>query len=259
MRPLRSLWLGVPAGAAALLFGLPVLGLCLRAPWGELVGLLAQPAVAEALWLSLLSSGGATVLAVALGLPTAAWLASGQSRLRTLVRLLVLLPIVLPPIVGGVALLAAFGRAGVVGGWLAAAGVVLPFTTLATVVAAAYMGMPFFVLGAEAGLRSFDARYGEVAATLGAGPWRRFWTVTIPLVWPSLRTGALLCWARALGEYCATQTFAGNLAGTTRTMPLLCGVAMENDPGRAVALSLILAVVSLVVLFAVRRGLEVGR
>jgi len=127
------------------------------------------------------------------------------------------------------------------------------------VVAAAYMGMPFFVLSVEAGLRGFDRRYLDVAATLGAGPLRRFVTVTLPMVLPSLRTGALLCWARALGEYCATQTFAGNLEGTTRTMPLACGVAMETQPDIAVALSVILVSVSVGVLFVLRNGLGGSR
>jgi len=121
------------------------------------------------------------------------------------------------------------------------------------------MGMPFFVLSVEAGLRGFDRRYLDVAATLGAGPLRRFVTVTLPMVLPSLRTGALLCWARALGEYCATQTFAGNLEGTTRTMPLACGVAMETQPDIAVALSVILVSVSVGVLFVLRNGLGGSR
>jgi molybdate transport system permease protein len=250
--------LGGFAALAVALFVLPLVGLAARTPWGELAGLLGRGEVHDALRLSLLSSLGATALAVALGLPLAVWLAGARSPLRTAVRLVVLLPIVLPPIVAGIALLAAFGRHGLVGSWLEAwFGAALPFTTPATVVAAAYVGMPFFVLGAEAGLRAFDRRLLDVASSLGAGPLRRFVTVTLPVVAPSLRTGALLCWARALGEYCATQTFAGNLAGTTRTMPLLCGVAMETDPAQAVALSLILTAVSLVVLFVLRRGLEV--
>jgi molybdate transport system permease protein len=114
------------------------------------------------------------------------------------------------------------------------------------------MGMPFFVLAVEAGLRAFDRRHLAAAATLGAGPTRRFVTITLPMIRPSLQAGALLCWARALGEFCATQTFAGNLAGSTRTMPLACGVAMETDPELAIVLSLILSTVSVVVLFLLR-------
>ncbi len=255
----RGRCVGALAALGALLFALPLLGLLARVPWSEVLRQLASPAVHDAMRLSLVSSVSALVLAVLLGLPLAVWLAGGRSTLRTAVRLIVTLPLVLPPVVAGIALLLAFGRAGVVGSWLHAAfGVAVPFTTAATVVAAAYVGMPFFVLAAEAGLRSCDARWHEVAATLGAGPWRRFTRVTVPLVLPSLRTGALLCWARALGEFCATQTFAGNLAGTTRTMPLACGVAMEVDPELAIVLSLILATVSIGVLFSLRHGLPGG-
>ncbi|MBL8753570.1 MAG: ABC transporter permease subunit [Planctomycetes bacterium] len=248
-------WLvGLPAAAAVALFALPLLGIVLRAPWDQLFGQLASPAVHDAMRLSLLSSGGALALAVVLGLPLAVWLASGDSVLRSAARLVVMLPIVLPPVVGGIALLLAYGRAGVVGGWLDRAfGVTLPFSTAGAALAAAYMGMPFFVLAVEAGLRAFDRRHLAAAATLGAGPVRRFVTVTLPMIRPSLQAGVLLCWARALGEFCATQTFAGNLSGTTRTMPLACGVAMETDPDLAIVLSLILSAVSLAVLFVLRR------
>jgi molybdate transport system permease protein len=251
---------GALAALGALLFTLPLVGLLVRVPWRSLGEQLASPAVHDAMRLSLVSSTGALALAVAVGLPLAIWLASGRSALRTAVRLIVLLPIVLPPVVAGVALLLAFGRSGVVGAWLHAAfGVSVPFTTAATVLAGAYVGMPFFVLAAEAGLRGLDRRYLEVAATLGASPWRRFTRVVLPMVLPSLRTGLLLCWARALGEFCATQTFAGNLAGTTRTMPLACGVAMETDPQLAIVLGLVLAAVSGTVLFLLRAGLPGGR
>ena len=257
-RALRVL-LGVAAGAGVLLFLLPLLGLAARAPWNELGKQLQSPAVHDAMRLSLVSSLSALLLAVGFGLPVAVWLASGRSALRTAARIVVTLPIVLPPVVAGIALLLAFGRNGLIGSWLERwFGITVPFTTFATVIAAAYMGMPFFVLSAEAGLRAFDRRYLDVAATLGAGL-RRFATVTLPMVLPQLRTGALLCWARALGEFCATQTFAGNLAGTTRTMPLACGIAMEVEPNLAIVLSLILASVSVLVLFLLRHGLPGSR
>ena len=250
---------GALAAAGALLFVVPLLALVVRVPFGSLGHQLASPAVHDAMRLSLVSSVSALALAVSIGLPLAVWLASGRSLLRTAVRIVVTLPIVLPPVVAGIALLLAFGRSGLVGAWLHATfGVSVPFTTAATVIAAAYVGMPFFVLAAEAGLRSVDPRFGDVAATLGAGPWRRFHRVTLPLVLPALRTGALLCWARALGEFCATQTFAGNLAGTTRTMPLACGDAMAVDPDQAIVLSLILAGVSVAVLVSLRHGLPFG-
>ena len=247
--------LALLTAVAVALFLLPLLGIVCSAPWSKLWTQLRSGAVHDALGLSLISSFGAVSIALVFGLPLALWLARGRSWLRTVVRVLVTLPIVLPPIVAGIALLLAFGRNGLVGapierwfGWS------LPFTTAATVVAAAYMGLPFFVLSAEAGLRSFDRRYAAAAATLGAGPWRRFRTITLPMIQPSLRAGLLLCWARALGEFCATQMFAGNLAGETRTLPLACSVAMEVDPELAIGLSLILAVVSAVVLTLLRQG-----
>lgn len=250
----RGVSAALAAGAAAL-FALPLLAIALRAPWSRLSEQLAAPAVHDAIGLSLLSSGAALLLAVGLGLPLALWLARGKSALRSAARIAVMLPIVLPPIVGGIALLLAFGRNGLVGAWLQQwFGVSLPFTTAATVVAASYMGMPFFVLSAEAGLRNLDQRFVDAAATLGAGPLRRFLTVTLPMVTPSLATGALLCWARGLGEFCATQMFAGNLAGTTRTMPLACAIAMETEPELAIVLSLVLASVSVGVLFLLRHG-----
>ena len=253
----QRLMVGGLAASGVLLFALPLLGLVVRAPWRDLGEQLRSPAVHDALRLSLLSSGSALLLAITFGLPIAVWLANGRSALRTAARIVVMLPIVLPPVVAGIALLLAFGRRGVLGGPLESwFGVSVPFTTLAAIVAAAYMGMPFFVLSAEAGLRSFDRRHLDLAATLGAGPTRRFFTVTLPLVWPALRTGGLLCWARALGEFCATQVFAGNLAGTTRTMPLACGIAMESDPNLAIVLSLLLATVSTTVLFLLRHGLR---
>jgi molybdate transport system permease protein len=251
--PVRWL-IGVPAAAAVVLFALPLLGMVLRAPWARLGEQLASPAVHDAMRLSLASSFGALAVAVGLGLPLAIWLASGRSALRTIARIVVMLPIVLPPVVGGIALLLAYGRAGVAGSWIDRAfGVTLPFSTAGAALAAAYMGMPFFVLVVEAGLRAFDRRYLAAAATLGAGPVRRFVTVTLPMIRPSLVAGALLCWARALGEFCATQTFAGNLEGHTRTMPLACGVAMESDPELAIVLSVILCAVSVVVLLLLRQ------
>lgn len=240
---------------AVALFALPLLGLLANAPWPRLPELLASGPVHDALRLSLVSSLGAVALALVLGLPLALWLANGDSALRQAVRMVVTLPVVLPPIVAGIALLLAFGRRSLLGAQLELwFGWSLPFSTAATVIAAAYMGLPFFVLAAEAGLRALDQRYLAAAASLGAGPWRRLFTVTLPMVQPSLRTGVLLCWARALGEFCATQMFAGNLQGTTRTLPLACAVAMEVDPDLAVGLSLVLAVLSLAVLSVLRHG-----
>ncbi len=251
----QRLTVGTLAALGVALFSLPLLAILARVPWAGVWQQLGSAEVHDALRLSLISSLSALLCAAAFGLPIAVWLASGRSPLRTAARIVVTLPIVLPPVVAGVALLLAFGKNGLIGSvldrWF---GLQVPFTTFGVILAAAYMGMPFFVLSTEAGLRSFDRRYLEVAATLGAGPWRRFLTITLPGIGPALRTGALLCWARALGEFCATQTFAGNLAGTTRTMPLLCNLALEFDPNLAISLSLILTSVSIGVLFLLRHG-----
>jgi molybdate transport system permease protein len=214
---------------------------------------LFAPDVGTALRLSLECSVAAVALSVVLGVPLAWMLARVRFPGQPLVRALVTLPMVLPPVVGGVALLLAFGRRGFVGQALERlTGVTLPFTTAGAVLAEAFVAMPFLVVAVEAGIRQVDRRYEEAAATLGAGPWTRFWRVTLPLIAPSLGAGTALCWARALGEFGATITFAGNFPGRTQTMPLAVYIALETNPDGAVALSLILLAVSLVVLVGLR-------
>jgi len=196
---------------------------------------------------------GATALAVVFGLPLAWVLARVDFPGRALARAVVLLPMVLPPVVGGVALFLAFGRRGLLGEYLDQwFGVRLPFTTLGAVIAETFVAMPFFVVAVEAGLRSFDTRYEEAAAALGARPGTTFRRVTLPLIAPAVGAGAALCWARALGEFGATITFAGNLQGKTQTMPLAIFLAFENNPAAGIVLSLILVAISIVVLVALR-------
>lgn len=244
----------VPALLAVLFFALPLVGLCLRAPWARLPALLGGAEVLDALLLSLQTSAFAALVSLLLGLPLAVWLAGGRGWSRVVVRVLVTLPMVLPPVVGGVALLLVYGRVGPVGALLGAAfGSALPFTTSGVVVAEAYVAMPFLVLTLEGGLRALAPGHAEAAATLGAGPWRVFRTVTLPMLRPSLCAGLLVAWARALGEFGATITFAGNLAGSTRTMPLAVHTALERSPDAAIALSLLLVLVSAAVLFLLRR------
>jgi molybdate transport system permease protein len=246
----------VPAVAAVALVLLPLIGLLQRTPWTQMGTLLLAPDVGTALRLSLECSVAALALSAVLGVPLAWMLARVRFPGRPLVRALVTLPMVLPPVVGGVALLLAFGRRGFAGEALErVTGVTLPFTTAGAVLAEAFVAMPFLVVAVEAGLRQVDQRYEEAAATLGAGPWTRFRRVTLPLVAPSLGAGAALCWARALGEFGATITFAGNFPGKTQTMPLAVYIALETNPDGAVALSLILLVVSLVVLAGLRHRL----
>ncbi|HLQ36265.1 MAG TPA: ABC transporter permease [Planctomycetota bacterium] len=250
----------IPVAAAVLLFALPLLGLLVRAPWQQFAAQLCSPPVLDALWLSLQCAIAAAALSCVLGLPLAVWLAQGATWSRSCVRILVTLPMVLPPVVGGVALLLAYGRRGIAGGALAGwLGITLPFTTAGVVLAETYVAMPFFVLTAEAGLRSFDRRYALAAATLGAGPWRTFWQVTVPMVAPSLQAGLVVACARALGEFGATITFAGNLAGRTRTVPLAVYVALETEPEGAIVLSLLLVVLSAVMLLVLRHRWWPGR
>ena len=237
---------------------LPLVGLLQRAPWGDLWHLLGTPVVREALRLSMLTSIAATVIAVALGVPLAWVLARVEFPGKRVARALVTLPMVLPPVVGGAALLLALGRRGLVGQWLDQwFGIVLPFSTAGVVVAETFVAMPFLVVTVEAALRSSDRRFEDAAATLGARPWTVFRRVTLPMIRPALVAGAVLCWARALGEFGATITFAGNLQGRTQTMPLAVYDALQTDPEAAVVLGLVLLAVSLTLL-TVLRG-QIGR
>jgi molybdate transport system permease protein len=243
--------LAVPAAVAVAFLLLPLAGLLVRAPWRGLPRLLTEPAVRQALGLSLLAATLATGVALLLGVPLAWLLARVRFPGRALLRGLVTLPLVLPPVVGGVALLLAFGRRGIVGRHLEP-WFTLPFTTAGVVVAETFVAMPFLIVAVEGALRSADGRYEEAAATLGAGRWTAFRRVTLPLVGPSIGAGAILCWARALGEFGATITFAGNLPGTTQTMPLAVYIALETDPEAAIALALVLLAVSVLVLAGLR-------
>jgi molybdate transport system permease protein len=243
----------VPAALAVAFLAIPLFGLLGQVSWGDLPGELGQPQVREALRLSLVCSLGAVGISLLIGVPLAYLLARVDFPGHNVVRALTTLPMVLPPVVGGVALLLAFGRRGIAGQWLDRAfGITLPFTTTGAILAEAFVAMPFLIITTEAGLRAMDRRFEDAAATLGAGRWTTFRRVTLPLIGPSLGAGAALCWARALGEFGATITFAGNLPGTTQTMPLAVYLALENDLQAAVALSLVLLVVSLALLIAMR-------
>ena len=241
------------AAAAVALMVLPLAGLVQRAPWSRIGAELASPGARAALRLSLVCSLGALAVAVVLGVPLAWVLARTTFPGRSLVRAVVVLPMVLPPVVGGVGLLSIFGRRGLLGSHIGSwPGFPLPFTTRGVILAQAFVAMPFLVVATEAGLRQLDQRYEEAAATLGARPWRRFRTVTLPLVAPSLAAGAALCWARALGEFGATVTFAGSLPGRTRTLPTAIYADLQIRPEGAIALSVVLLAVSLAVLVALR-------
>jgi molybdate transport system permease protein len=243
----------VLAAIGAALFALPLIGLLWRTPLADLGHELAAPEIQSALRLSLVCSLSATVLAVAFGLPLA-WI---QARTtfpgQRLLRAVTTLPIVLPPVVAGVALLVVFGRRGLLGVWLDRwFGIRLPFSVAGAVLAETFVAMPFFVLTMEGALRGVDRRLEDAARTLGASGWTVFRCVTLPLVRSSLQAGAVLAWARALGEFGATITFAGNVPGRTQTLPLAVYLALETRPEAAFALSLVLLAVSLVVLVGLR-------
>jgi molybdate transport system permease protein len=242
-----------PALIAVIFLLLPLAGLLARAPWHDLPHLLAEPIVWQALRLSLLSASLATGLSLLFGVPLAWVLARSQRPGVGLLRALVTLPLVLPPVVGGVALLLALGRTGLVGRYLYSwFGLSLPFSTAAVVMAETFVAMPFLIVTVEGALRSADRGLEEAAATLGSRPFATFRRVTLPLITPSLVAGSVLCWARALGEFGATITFAGSFPGRTETMPIAVYLALESDVPAAIALSLVLLLVSVAALALLR-------
>jgi molybdate transport system permease protein len=248
--PLRLL---VPALAGLALLVLPLATLVASTPWSTIVQRLTAPEILVALRLSLVTSTAAITICFVLGLPLAWVLARVDFPGRSLLRAVVTVPLVLPPVVAGVALLTAFGRNGVLGGPLeACCGVTIPFTTAAVVLAHAFVALPFLVISVEGALRAANPEYDMVAATLGADRWTIFRTVTVPLAMPGIVAGLVLGWARSLGEFGATITFAGNFPGTTRTMPLAVYTALQSDPEAAIVLSVILLVVSIGVLALLR-------
>lgn len=235
------------------MFVVPFVGLLARVPWSDLPALLAGDVVTDALRLSLVTSLTATLIAVVVGVPLAWIMARLDFPGRSLVRGLVTLPLVLPPVVGGAALLFALGRRGLVGESLdQVTGLLLPFSTWGVVVANTFVAMPFLVITVEGALRNLDQRYEGAAASLGASRWTVLRRVTLPMIGPSLVAGLVLTWARAFGEFGATITFAGNLQGRTQTLPLAVFVALESDRDTAVALSLVMVIVSLAVLVGLR-------
>ena len=250
----RTPWLVLPLAAIAIAYvAVPFAALLQRAPWRDLGDLVRQPVVVDALRLSVTTALAATAISLLMGIPLAWVLARTRFPGRSAARALVTLPMVLPPVVGGAALLFAFGRRGLFGGPVYdATGFLLPFSTWGVVAANTFVAMPFLVLTVESGLRAADARFEDAAATLGASRWTIFRRITVPNATPSIVAGAVLCWARALGEFGATVTFAGNLQGRTQTMPLAVFLALESDRDAAIALSLVLIAVSLAVLLPLR-------
>lgn len=252
-------WLYVPAALGVVFVALPLLAMAVKVDWPNFVGLIISPPSRTALLLSLRTAAASTALCLVLGVPLALLLARGDARLARVVRPLILLPLVLPPVVGGIALLYTFGRLGLLGRYLEMAGVHIAFSTTAVVLAQTFVSLPFLVIAMEGAARSAGGRYEDVAATLGAGPTAVWWRVTLPLLAPGLVAGAVLAFARSLGEFGATLTFAGSRYGVTRTLPLQIYVERESDADAAVALSILLVAVAAVVVAVVgARRLSAG-
>lgn len=237
-------WAWLPLGLTIALLGVPLIGLLLRANWTELPTLLATDRARDALTLSLVTCAVSTVLVLLLGVPTALVLARANGRWAHPVRTLVTVPMVLPPVVAGLALLTTFGRRGLIGSHLSALGIEIGFTTLAVVIAQTFVALPFLVISLEGALRTSGGDHDRAAAYLGASPTRTFLTVTVPMAAPALASGAALSFARALGEFGATLTFAGSLQGVTRTLPLEIYLLRESDSDLALALAVVLLAVA---------------
>ncbi|AMY18333.1 MULTISPECIES: ABC transporter permease [Nocardiaceae] len=247
-------WVLLPAAVGLALVALPLVAIVLSVEWSRFPSLVTSESSREAILLSLRTSAAATGLCVLLGVPLALVLARSRGRAAAITRAVVLLPLVLPPVVGGLALLYAFGRRGLLGDRLQALGIEIAFSTTAVVLAQTFVALPFLVVGLEGALRTAGTRYEKVASTLGAPPTTVLLRITLPLVLPGLASGAVLAFARALGEFGATLTFAGSLQGVTRTLPLEIYLQRETDPDAAVALSVVLIVVAVAVVLATGAG-----
>lgn len=246
-------WLLVPAVLGAVLIALPLASTAAQVRWRSFWALITSDAALDALRLSLVTATSSAVLCVLLGVPLALVLARGRRRGLGALRACLLIPLVLPPVVSGIALLYAFGRRGLLGGTLEAMGISIAFSSIAVVLAQTFVSLPFLVLGLEGALRTAGTRYEAAAASLGARPSRVLLEVTMPLMLPALASGTVLAFARALGEFGATITFAGSLQGTTRTLPLEIYLQRESDPQAAVAMSVLLMVVAVLVIALAHR------
>lgn len=252
-------WIYLPALIGAGFVVLPLVAVIVKVDWTQFWALITSESATTALLLSLRTAAASTALCIVFGVPLALVLARNDGRFVRLTRPLILLPLVLPPVVGGIALLYAFGRLGLLGRYLEAAGVQIAFTTSAVVLAQTFVSLPFLVVALEGAARTAGTDYEVVAATLGARPGTVWWRVTLPLLVPGLLSGSVLAFARALGEFGATLTFAGSRQGVTRTLPLEIYLQRESDPDAAVALSVLLVVVAAVVVIGLgSRRIRVG-
>lgn len=244
-------WVYLPASAGVAFIVVPLVAMALKVDWSRFGALVGSPASQAALLLSLRTAGASTLLCLAFGVPLALALARHSGPVVRVLRSLLLLPLVVPPVVGGLALLYTFGRLGLLGRFLEGAGIRIAFTTTAVVLAQTFVSMPFLVVALEGTARAAGTGFEELAATLGAPPRVVWWRVTLPLLAPGLTSGAILAFARALGEFGATLTFAGSRQGVTRTLPLEIYLQREGDPESAVALSILLVGVAALIVVGV--------
>lgn len=250
----RPWYLLIPGVIAIALLLLPLVALALQVPWTSFFSIIATPEVLDALWLSIVTSLCATALVIVIGIPLAWLLAKDALPGTPAVRALVLVPLLMPPVVSGVALLAAFGHDGLVGSGLNLAfGVQIPLSTLGVVLAEAFVALPFLVITMEGAIRNLDRDYEEAARTNGASTWFTLRRVTLPILAPSLIAGTALVWARALGEYGATMTFAGNVPGVTQTLPLVVYAALKSNKDAAIAMSVLMLIVAIATVVALRK------
>jgi molybdate transport system permease protein len=247
-------WVYLPALLGATFVLLPLVAIVAEVDWASFLTLITSADSQAALWLSLRTSAASTLACIVLGVPMALVLARWDFRYLGVLRSLVLLPLVLPPVVGGLALLYTFGRRGLLGESLDALGLQIAFSTIAVVMAQTFVALPFLVVSLEGALRTAGERYEVAAASLGASPTTVFRRITLPLVLPGLLSGAVLAFARSLGEFGATITFAGSLQGRTRTLPLEIYLQRETDPDAAVSLALVLLVVAVVIIGLARQA-----
>lgn len=243
-------WIYLPAMVGALFVIVPLVAILLKIDWSNFIPLITSESSRAALVLSLKTASASTAVCVLIGVPMALVLARGRFPGKSVLRALLLLPLVLPPVVGGIALLYTFGRQGLLGHQLQLLGIRIAFSTTAVVLAQSFVSLPFLVVSLEGALRTAGTNYENIAATLGGRPTTVLRTVTLPLVIPGLMSGAVLAFARSLGEFGATLTFAGSLQGVTRTLPLEIYLQRETDPDAAVALSLLLIVVAALIVIA---------
>lgn len=246
-------WAWAPFGLGLALLAVPLIGMLARVSWHQLPELLTSERALDALRLSLFTCLISTIIVVCVGVPTALVLARTRGWWTELARTLVTVPMVLPPVVAGLALLVTFGRRGLIGRHLSAIGIEIGFTTTAVILAQAFVSLPFLIISVEGALRTSSGQLERVAANLGASPSRVFWRVTLPVIRPALASGTALAFARSLGEFGATLTFAGSLQGTTRTLPLEIYLLRESDSEIALALALVLVVVAVLIVFLATR------